>query len=579
MLNVKGWLKKSEDEHTVKMVHEKGHEMNILLKPLKPIEREQLKRLKMSEGGKVQKFSDAGEVNPPTQDQSQDDSPSGDSGGQPTTPVTTPAAGGNTNIYIGGQPAAQPAPPPAQPEQVKMDTPNVPTPAAVAPSQNAATPAGAAALPSQALNQQEQSANVGQQIGTAQAKINEQKAQQDYNNLVSQNARLEQNRKEIDQHTTDAANIVNDRRNNNPNQMYEDMTVPGRISTALGILLGGVAGKGNGNVVLDYLKDQQEKDIASQQHRKESANTVLGAYQNLYKNNNAAIEATAATWNKMAAAKANQMAASLGTPQAYAANLQLQAKFKQDNYEHLQKAAYLTNQPSASPQGPAAGAPSVEPSGGQSVKSKFGQGTADTEGLYTPEPILKPGAAQILDDQQKRAAAGDPAAAANLPRLQEQYAKAQRADEVLARARDIYTELVNKATPGGWTGRQLEHTHLEGLPGIAGAVGSIASGAGNLIEGGYTGVRKGLAAAGAPIGYEDEFSKNRQYETARQKLGDLLRSVFPGIGGGEYNSKLNAIVPDYEDKPADITKKIKAFEDLIKTSGEFNVIKNEGLAN
>ena len=50
MLDFSKFKKISEDDKTVTMRHDKGHEMRILLKNLRPIEREQIKRIKLAAG-------------------------------------------------------------------------------------------------------------------------------------------------------------------------------------------------------------------------------------------------------------------------------------------------------------------------------------------------------------------------------------------------------------------------------------------------------------------------------------------------------------------------------------------------
>ena len=98
-------------------------------------------------------------------------------------------------------------------------------------------------------------------------------------------------------------------------------------------------------------------------------------------------------------------------------------------------------------------------------------------------------------------------------------------------------------------------------------IGAAAGAAGNYLGEGVTQLRKEAGAANG-----DEFSKQRQYETASNKLGDLLRAAYPGISGGEYDKKLKSITPDLKDTPEDITKRKRPSEDLIKI-GQFDLIK------
>lgn len=558
MLDFKNFEKIAEDDKTVTMRHGKGHEIKVILKGLRPIEREQIKRLKMADGGKVQSFDDG------TADDTikKDDSSAPDTSASPDKSITI-------NV---GQPAQQA--PLAQPAQVPAaEVQPVPSVPSVAPTQNAGNPTEAALVPARALQVGQQAGNAQQAVDTAKAQGALPIAEQQQQNAMANAQRVDNTVKDFQQHTADMAKYLTDPKNTNPSAFYENMGVPQKINTAIGLILGGFKQGlvGGNNPAMDWLKDQQEKDIAAQRQRAENQKTVWGAYNTLYGNENASTELAKKSWTDKLAADANVLAAKLGTPQAAINNQKFQADLLKSGYDNLQKAAFIANQPGAHRASPFQGGPSasIEPSG-KEEKSKFGPDHADASGVYDIEPILKPGAAQIMD-QEARRATGDPAASAQLARLQEQYAHASKADEVLKRAKDLYTSLHQNATPGGWIGRTAQHANLEGIP----IAGPILQGVSNFAGDAYTGARKhlGLAQPGS-----DEFSENRQYDTARQELGDMLRNIYPGIGGGEYNAKLNAIVPDQTDKPEDITRKQRAFEDLIKTSGSLNVLKNKGLA-
>src|SRR5580692_5298737 len=125
MLNLKDFEKVADDGKTVTMAHKKGHQIKVILKALRPIEREQMKRLKMAEGGRVQKFSD-------TEDTVKaDDS---NSSGSSNSPDAAPDKSITINV---GTPSQQPQAALAQPAQVPQPpSPSVPAPASVSTSQN-----------------------------------------------------------------------------------------------------------------------------------------------------------------------------------------------------------------------------------------------------------------------------------------------------------------------------------------------------------------------------------------------------------------------------------------------------------
>lgn len=547
MLNFNKFQKIAEDDKTVTMRHEKGHEMRILLKQLRPIEREQIKRLKMADGGEVDKPEESS---------------------TPDSSVASPDKSITINV---GQPAQQA--PLAQPEKVPPAVaPNFNPPQSVPVAQNTGNPTNAALTQSRALELGQQAGNAQQAVDVAKAQGSVPIAQQQQANAVAAQQRVDNSIKDFQTHSQDMAKVLTNPKSFDPRAFYENMSTPQRIGSAIGLILGGFKQGvvGGNNPAYDYLKDQQEKDIAAQKQRADNQKTVWGAYHDLYGDENIATEMAKKSWADKLASDANVLTAKLGTAQAGVNNQNLQSALLKSGYDNTQKAAFIAN----SPQSGAQQQPQVSPEGGnqktEKSEQKFGPDHANGYGIYDIQPILKPDAAKIMDEEARKAT-GDPAAAAQLSRLQEQYAHASKADSVMAKAKDLYTALHENATPGGWIGRTAQHVNAEGVP----IVGPILQGASNVLGDIYTGARKGMGVNNGA----DEFSQNRQYDTARQELGDMLRSIYPGIGGGEYNAKLNAIVPDQTDKPEDVTRKQKAFEELVKTSGALNVLKNKGLAN
>src|SRR5579859_3183070 len=181
--------------------------------------------------------------------------------------------------------------------------------------------------------------------------------------------------------------------------------------------------------------------------------------------------------------------------------------------------------------------------------------------------------------------------------LEKEFVDSKQADAVLAAADPLFDKMKQTATPGGFIGRNVGHAtaavgagigSIFGHPAIGAAIGE---GAKDVVGPAITQVRKqaGKAFANTPLGdvlgkatakpREDEFSKERQYETYRNELGDLLRKVYPGIGGSEYSQKLSAISPDLNDTPDDIHQKRKAFEDLVKTAVKHGLLDSKGLTN
>lgn len=535
MLDLSKFEKIAEDQHTTRMRHKDGHEMTILVAKLPKIHREQLKRLKMAKGG-VAHYDEGTEAAPVSQY---------DAGSQPIQP-------------------ADAMPIQTVPSGFDANPPGVPI------LNNTATPEGAALTQSKALQMQQQAANEQQAIDVSRAKQSVPLAQEQRENAIAAAKRYDQTISDMKNHTDDFAAYMQGPGKINPNAIFENASAPKKIASAIGLLLGGFSGGLNGtgrNPAMDYLLAQQDKDIAAQRANADQHKTVWGAYNTLYNNENASTELAKKSWADKVAAEANIISNQLGTPEAHARNLKLQGDLMQKGYDSLQKAAFLVNQ-GGGEAAPSTQAKSIEP--GSREKPKFGPDTADGIGVYSIQPILKPEAKKMMANQAARAANGDPVAAAQLSRLQDQYERASKADAVLAQAKDLYRELSENATPGGWTERHVAPESLSGIPVVGEALGALGSYAGDAI----TGARRAVG-----MNKDDEFSQNRQYNTAAQKLSDMLRSVYPSIGGGELHSKMSGLLPDQKDTKEDLTKKMKAFEDLIKTSGPFNVIENAGLAN
>lgn len=566
MLDLSKFEKISEDKDKTRMRHKDGHEMVILMSALPKIHREQLKRLKMAKGGMAHYDEGAAPV-------SQDDQES-----DQAAPSNLPE-----------QPKEVVAPP--NPE---LDALTAQKAEALPIDQNLGNPTNAALTAAQGVQLGQKAANLQQQIDSAKAKGMIPIEQQGIANDVAAAHRYDQAYADVSAATKSLDDYAKGAGRIDPRAIYENMSTPGKISSALGVLLGGFTGgfSGSGNnPALNYLKDQQEKDIAAQQSRWEQQKTVWGAYQKKYENANVSTALAAKSWNDMLSRQANILTQRIGTPQAQQANMALQSKLLLDSNDKLQKAAFFANQPRAG------GLNSSSQNSKQNIslnhetvngqKQVFGPESASDDGSYNIQPILKPGAAGLIDQYARRASL-DPAAAAQLPALQKQYADAAKADEVLKQAKEIFSKLKFNATPGGWLGRSVGASPFGAAGAAAGATqgGGMGAGLGASIGeavGQYAGdlstaARKGV---GSLLGRDmsDEQSQNRDYNAYAQKLSDLFSSVYKGIGVENLKNKLSGMLPDKNDSKENVITKEKAFEDLIKSGLERNVLQNAGMAN
>lgn len=649
MLNFKEWSKIAGDEKTSTLQHNKGHVMTIAHDSLPKIQMEQLKRLKMAEGGHVKGVhtSDAkkdDEINSGTsrvgvysKASKEYQSPVAkkfwkdsaieqhkkvigemkEMGGKDRkylaegTPDNTLKAG---DEYSDQSPPGSPENTASSPDQVSHDTHitinAAPAPSGTGPNQpqvgiSSANPAASVPVPATNptmehpgaasndpyssvargvvnANAQQQEA-IQQQVPISQAAS--QMAQPIEGQYIDTRQKIAQmdadNLADVKKHTSDFASYLKA----NPirsNAYLEDMGAGQKTATAIGLLLGGFGQGlvGGPNPAMDFLNRQIDRNIASQKDNAGQQKTIWGAYNDLYQNENAATALAKVSANDMLTHQAQLAAAKLGTPQAQqAANALASQKQLENTKNLLDAAAYLTAKDikgaQSAPKPNQANPNNSVPHGG-SAPVKKGTGP-DASGVYKIQPILNPNAPAILDNQTKRAKSGDPAAAAQLDRLQSQYNKAKQADEVLSRMPDIYRSLISNATPGGWVGRNNPLTGLgpalATIPVLGPAAAGVVAGAGNLAGEGVTGARRLFGKENG-----NEFSKERQYEGSKNQLGDMLRTIFPGISMDEYNRKLSSITPDRSDTTQDITHKMKIFEDLVKTSNEFGILHDKGMA-
>lgn len=126
-----------------------------------------------------------------------------------------------------------------------------------------------------------------------------------------------------------------------PNHYQENMSTGSKVSTAIGLLLGGIASARNGgtNPAAQYLNDQINRDIASQKENIDKKKTLLGANQELYKDSVVAEQATRINMNDMLDHQIQMQAAKTGSAQAKAAADAAHSTFALQNAQLLQSMA------------------------------------------------------------------------------------------------------------------------------------------------------------------------------------------------------------------------------------------------
>ncbi len=331
--NFSNFKKVKEDKNSVTMAHPSGHELVIAKASVTPFQRKQLEKLPIhaAEGADLGQAMDDQSEDPGMSMVPETRMPEIPSGGGSGTdpaqktinfhePEDTPKP-----VDVMGNPADQVQP-------MNFDNPEMqpPNPEAPAPGAVPNAPAPASALPSQKLGSiSDISAGdvYGKELKAIQAKGSiEAKAalenaaiekqhqadlQQAQNNWLKTNAEMQANIK-LALDDVKKGHI-------NPNHYLETMGTGARISTAIGLLLGGFSGglnKTGVNPAAEWLTGQINRDIDSQKMDQENRKTVYSGYLDQYKNAGVADQMARATQLGIYASKLRESAAKFDSPLA-----------------------------------------------------------------------------------------------------------------------------------------------------------------------------------------------------------------------------------------------------------------------
>lgn len=509
LLDLSKFEKVGEDKDTTRMRHKDGHEMIILHAKLPKIHREQLRRLKMAHGGSVAHFDEGGKAFPaPTPNKSPDEE--------------------------SASPKVSPVPSTTSDAQVPQSESVAPT---VTPLQQQAQGILSA--------QQQQAAGA-----RGQALVEIEKAK-DMAPLFQEQVKQEEARKQLIQNNINSVKSATDSYNDwmakngtpNPDHFLQSQDAATKVATALGLIIGGFTGGASGrNQAMDWLKDQQEKDIAAQASAIDSKKSVLSGYQQLFNNGNAAIEAARISDNHNLQQQAQQIANRLGTPQAWANYNALIGKLNMENDIHTQNAAgYLSF----------AGAPSATgttPGTTQTEKAGATKGQTEDDGS-----ILVPGAGQKfmgISYTQKGKEDFDP--------VKNQLNQATQADKSLARLDEVFDRLHKNEEEGGVFG----NLRRRGV----GAVGGLPMGIGSAIAGG--------------LRYATDTNANVMYDANLKDLIGMISGALKGtnIGGDQIHDIAVQNAPERGDTPEMRAQKKKNIRDFIISHTETSLLKPLGLS-
>lgn len=274
-------------------MHPKGHTIIIAVKSLPKIQQEALKRLPLAEGGEVKlkdhsrkNFADAGAVTSDDSDSSPSQAPVVVNVGQPQQSPTNVQSAAPVDVQ---NPNVNPANPPVLLPNGSMSAP------------------GAAQTGQEAV-QNQQKIDAARANALLPAEMARQKA-------IQLNAQQDQDN--INALRTHADNLAANINKIDPDAYRKNMSDSSKTATGIGLILGGLSTPfGGHNFAQDFLNNQIAKDIAAQQKNNENQNTIWGAYNSLYGDQNMASKMAKASMADAYSNQVDQIAAKLGTPQA-----------------------------------------------------------------------------------------------------------------------------------------------------------------------------------------------------------------------------------------------------------------------
>lgn len=431
LLDFNEWKLHSLDPKKAKLVHKNGHTMDISMDSLPKLQQEQIKRLKLADGGKV---AEKKEMRESTAD-----------------PKSFPMA---SKEDVRASMAAWNKEP-AQVAQAAQ-TPQAAPPASTEPDR-APTAEGALDIQSglfqPAVNQEAQSLREQQAVDVDKAKaaqVIEKDQVDERQKLIEEDAT---NAAELKKHADEFAAYTR-KSPINPNHYTESLGAGAKVASAIGLFLGGFGG--GSNPAQDFLNKQIDRDIQSQKDNAEQKKTVWGAYQQLYGDQVVSNNLTKVSLNDQLLHKMALASAKLGTPQAKAAYDLAQARYSKENAQLLGVSA---NRVTGLKNG------TIKPEG-HPVDEKHSRDAMERNGI---KPILSPRASERFNKLQY-----DPTAKPQYEELKKQYESASQADKILEGIDQTYKDLTGNATTAGRVA-QLSHETLSKVPFVGEALDAVAS--------------------------------------------------------------------------------------------------------
>lgn len=571
--NFANFKKVAEDDKTVTMAHENGHQMRIIKSAIPRLQREQLKMLPLAKGGEVEGISTQGKdvrnakkakakgrdgdavmdmefakeeakgradhermVKPKMKGLSEGGkvkyySEAGDVQADDQNSVDQPPQAAPAPVTVNVQaPAAQPA---AQPVQ------------AVAPMQAAlpaikqpqVAPAAAPITASSGVeNQSEntlQGIQQGQEAIKSQQAIDAAKAQNqlpiEEEALKAQQQRARVQTQAFNDFQKHGSAAIEKMANGevDPNHFYNNRSTGERIGSTIGLMLGGFGTAfGGHNFAYDKLQADINRDVDAQKANAHIRNNVWSAYKDLYGYAPVADNLTKATLLDTAAQQARVQALKLGTPQAIQAAQAATAKFAADSHQLRTEAASITASrvpPLSQNKGPA-----KKGSENEHILSPNANEMEKTVGL---NPLYKPYASQIA----------------------EQKTKAAMSDEAIDAINEVFPKLQQNVGGVGGYIRRKAHL-LSGVP----LIGHAAEGLGE---------------------FATDVPENQSFDSDISRVTGAVRGALQGNVSDELlDQVIRKNTPEIQDTPELAQKKLYNLKQFIKEHTRKDLLQMSKLA-
>jgi hypothetical protein len=573
MLDFSKFKKVAEDKKTATMKHEGGHTITVALKALSPVQREAMKRLPLYEGGEA-KLKEKAKDKVAHYDEGTPDAPvsSDDSDADQKPPVTV-------NVNQAPQPQSAAATQAATNVPVQQPALNTANPPVNLPN-GSTNPTGAMQMGQEAASNQEKidAAKAQAMVPVEQARIQaaQQQAQRDQDNVNAL--------------STHADNLAANLKNINPNAAWDNMSDPKKVSTALGLFLGGLSVPFHGtNFAQDTLNKSLDRDVQAQIQNNENQKTIFGAYNTLYGNQVIASKMARASMADIYTDQASKIAQQLGTPQAFVNLQKLKSDLAVSKAKDIRDAAVNFNalpnfsgNAGGNGQSTSAGTGTPSSSGIQNVNQQVplpnGQMAspekANEFNVFTPQGEAI--ANSILSNPQYHPEVGPEQRSA----IKEQMANASIADKNIRRLTDekIFEQTVKDVQKAGPIGRALRNLspHAIGAAGAAtgaGIAGATGAGAGGAEKAGVLG---GILGEG--LGHMiPSTESNRQVETDRGRLQGIISAALGNRGDQFVQEAMTRFMPEYGDSKELAHDKLRGLKEYIMDHVQTNALKDKGI--